>query len=179
MGEKKRICLGALAGAHGVRGEVKVKSFTEDPENVAAYGSLQSEDGNRSFTLTLVRETKPALFVARAPEITSREEAEELKGTRLYVDRDRLPPPGEDEFYHEDLIGLAARDPGGGPVGRVKAVHNFGAGDILEIQPATGKTLLVPFTQEAVPVLNFDQGWLRVVMPEEGEDPVAPSDTLQ
>ena len=106
MSNEKRVCLGAFAGAFGVKGDVKVKAFTETPENIAAYGPVETEDGARRFTLEIVRSVKPGLLLVRAPEIESREDAESMKGVRFYVDRDCLPAPGEDEFYIEDLVGL-------------------------------------------------------------------------
>ncbi|WP_306252678.1 ribosome maturation factor RimM [Parvularcula sp. IMCC14364] len=163
----KRICLGAIAGAHGVRGEFKVKSFTARPEDIAVYGPLESEKGDRHFTLALVRPAKPTLFVARAPEIKTREEAEDLKGTKLFVSRDMLPPPDEDEFYYEDLVGLSVQTVEGKPYGKVKAVLNHGAGDILEISqiPDIKGTGLIPFTRQDVPTIDFASGVVVVVAP--------------
>lgn len=131
-----RICLGAFAGAHGVKGETKVKTFTAAPENIAAYGPVTSEDGKRRFTLKFLRALKPGLALVTAPEIASREDAEALKGVKFYVAREALPAASEDEFYIEDLVGLAAFTEGGAPLGAVVAVHNFGAGDIVEIARA-------------------------------------------
>ena len=167
----KRICLGAMAGAHGVRGEFKVKSFTGIPDDIAAYGPLEAEKGGRIFTLTLLRPTKPTIFVARAPEIKSREEAQELKGTKLFVPRDRLPPPDEDEFYYEDLVGLSAQTTEGKPWGMVKAVLNHGAGDLLEISqiPGVKGTRLISFTKEDVPEIDFSGQTITVVEPVEDD----------
>lgn len=164
MNKRHRICLGAFAGAHGVKGEIKVKTFTALEDAVAAYGPVESEDGARRFTLTFIRTLKPALALVSAPEIGGREEAAALTGMRLYVDRTRLPDPGADEFYVEDLVGLAALDDGGRALGRIAAVHNFGAGDILEITDAGAKKggLLVPFTRAAVPTVDLAGG--RVVI---------------
>lgn len=161
--QQRRICLGAVAAAHGVRGEVKIKTFTEAPEAVAAYGPVETEDGRR-LTLTVVRTLKDGLVLARAQEIKTREGAEALKGARLYVGRERLPAPGADEFYHEDLVGLAAFDDAGAPFGMVSAVYNFGAGDIIELKgvPGADGVRLVAFTRENVPAVDLDNG--RIVV---------------
>ena len=132
MTRQDRICLGAFAGAHGVRGEALVKVFTQAPENIAAYGPVTSEDGARRFTLSFVRAAKAGFAIVRAPEIKSREEAIALKGVRLYVERAALPEPEEDEFYLDDLVGMALTDEAGARIGEVRAVHNFGAGDLIE-----------------------------------------------
>jgi 16S rRNA processing protein RimM len=176
----KRICLGAFAGAHGVRGEAKVKCFTEAPHNIAAYGRLTSEDGRRSFSLEVVRVLKPDLVVARAPEIASREDAQSLAGTRLYVDRAALPETDEDEFYFEDLVGLAAFTEDGAPAGRVAAVHNFGAGDILELDNVPGRkeSTLIAFTRTLVPDIDLAAGRLTIAaaaLAEEADETSLPS----
>ncbi len=166
MGER-RVCLGVITGAHGVRGLVRVKSFTEVPEDVAAYGPLSDEDGARVLTLFVTGRSKDALL-ARVEGVVDRDQALALKGTRLYVPRDVLPALDEEQtFYHADLLGLAAEDPEGRPLGRVVAVHNFGAGDILELD-GEGRRL-VPFTRQAVPVVDLDGGRLVVELPEEVE----------
>lgn len=161
MTDTKRICLGAFAGAHGVAGHAKVKTFTEEERGVAAYGRVESEDGARTFTLKFIRTAKPGLAIVAAPEIKSREDAASLAGVRLYVGRDALPnETGTDEFYVEDLIGLKALDENGAPIGVVTAVHNFGAGDIVEIKPASGcKTpIMTPFTKSAAPHVDLAKG---------------------
>ncbi len=165
---KKRICVGAIAGAHGVKGDFKLKSFTSMPEDVAAYGPVETEDGAEVFTLTLLRGTKSGLFVARAVEVKSREQVETLKGTRLYVGRDRLPTPEEDEFYYEDLVGLKAQTTDGQAFGEVKAVLNHGAGDLLELRhiPDVKGSRILPFTKQAVPEIDFAAGTLTVSPPE-------------
>ena len=151
----ERVCLGAIAGAFGVKGEVRLKSFCAVPEDVAAYGPLQTEDGSRYFTVVLDRPIK-AGFAARLSGVSSKEQAEALRGTRLYAPRDRLPPLPEDEYYHADLIGMEVRDTGGALLGTVRAIHDHGAGDMLEIG-ATGHrtTLLLPFTRAAVPTVDL------------------------
>jgi 16S rRNA processing protein RimM len=148
-----RICVGAIAGAFGVKGEVRLKSFCAQPEAIAAYAPLWSRDGGRSFTLRLTRGSGGGL-TARLSGINTKEEADALRGFELYADRDKLPNLPDDEFYHADLIGLKVLDTSGRPLGRVKAVHNHGAGDFLEII-APGGGLLLPFTQAAVPTVDL------------------------
>jgi len=155
----KRVCLGAFAGAHGVNGHAIVKTFTEAPENIAAYGAVETEKGDRRFTLTFLRAGKPGFAIVAAPELKSREDAESLKGVRLYVPRKALPETDAEEYYLDDLIGLDAVDDAGAPAGRVIAVHNFGAGDILELDETPGAkgALMVPFTRAAVPTIEPDK----------------------
>lgn len=148
-----RICVGAIAGAFGVRGEVRLKSFCAQPEAIAAYAPLWTEDGSRSFTLRLTRGSGGGL-TARLSGVNTREEAEAMKGVELFADRDKLPNLPDDEFYHADLIGLEVLDTSGTALGRVKAVHNHGAGDFLEIVGGAAM-LLVPFTKAAVPTVDL------------------------
>jgi 16S rRNA processing protein RimM len=158
MTEKnKRVCLGAFAGAHGVKGEAKIKAFTETEDGVAAYGPVESEDGARRFSLKFVRTLKPGVALVSAPEIMSREDAAALAGLRLYISRSKLPAAGDGEFYIEDLVGLDAWDDAGAPLGRVASVHNFGAGDVIELERVPGRSepLLMPFTRAAVPVIDI------------------------
>ena len=153
-----RICVGAIAGAFGVRGEVRLKSFTADPAAIAAYSPLTSEDGTRSFAITLDRPVKGG-FAARLSGVTSKEAADALQGTRLYARRDQLPSLPDDEYYHADLIGLTVLDTGGAELGQVKAVLNHGAGDLLEIHgPGLKATVLLPFTRAAVPTVDLAAG---------------------
>lgn len=162
--------MGAIAGAFGVRGEAKIKSFTDDPAAIATYGTLETEDRTRRFDIKIVRTIKGG-FAARLSGLTVREDAEALKGTRLYVDRAVLPAPEEDEFYYADLIGLRVEDPDGAFLGKVKAVHEFGAGDMIEYVPDQGgETVLVLFTREAVPVVDVAQGKVVVQPPVEEDD---------
>lgn len=147
------VLVGALAGAFGVRGEVRLKSFCADPAAIAAYAPLATEDG-RSFGVTLVRPLQGA-FAARLTGVADREAAEALKGLRLYAPRDRLPPLAEDEFYHADLIGLEVLDAGGAVLGRVRAIHDHGAGDLLEIVRPGGDSALLPFTRALVPTVDL------------------------
>jgi len=158
------VCLGAIAGAWGVQGAVRLKSFCAEPAAIAGYGPLVSEDG-RSFRLTLLKPLAGA-FAARLEGVGTREAAEALKGTRLYAPRDRLPAPGEDEFYHADLIGLTVVDTGGAVLGRVRSVADHGAGDILEIAGAGGTELLLPFTRAIVPTVDIAAGRIVVDPPE-------------
>lgn len=154
---ENRVCLGAFAGAHGVRGETKVKTFTDAEDGVAAYGAVETEDGARRFSLKFIRVLKPGLALVSAPQIESREDAIALAGVRLYVSRSKLPPAGDDEFYIADLVGLAAFDDKGARLGRVAAVHNFGAGDVIELERVPGRSepLLFPFTRAAVPAVDI------------------------
>jgi len=152
------ICVGAVAGAFGVRGEVRLKSFCAVPEDIAAYAPLCTEDGKQSFSVHITRPIKNGL-AARLGGITTREQADALRGMRLYVPRDRLPSLPDDEFYHADLIGLEVHDTGGNRLGRVKAVQNHGAGDLLEIEgPGLKNTVLLPFTRAVVPTVDLDAG---------------------
>ena len=178
MGEA-RVCLGAIAGVHGVRGLVRVKSFTETPEDIAAYGPLSDEAGERRFTLTVTGRAK-GLLLARIEGVTDRDRAAALKGTRLYAPRAALPALAEETYYHADLIGLAAEDPEGRPLGRVTAVENHGAGDLLEIAgDPGGGPLLVPFTRAAVPVVDLAGGRLVVDPPEPVEAPDEGRDEME
>ena len=158
----ERICVAQIGAAHGIRGEVRLRSFTGDPMAIASYGPLESEDGTRRFTIETLRPAKDH-FVARLEGISDRNAAEQLTNLRLYVARDRLPPAGDGEFYHADLVGLAAVTPDGAALGTVTAVHNFGAGDVIEIKPASGEALLVPFTDAAVPEIDLAAGRMVVV----------------
>ncbi|NHK28047.1 16S rRNA processing protein RimM [Parvularcula flava] len=178
MADRKMICVGTFAGAHGVRGEAKLRAFTEVPVDAVGYGPVSTEDGRR-FTLKLVREAKPGLLVVRCPEIADREAAQALGGTKLFVPRDCLPPPDEDEFYYEDLVGLAAFTSDGSSFGRVKAVVNYGACDLLELMNVPGEktAVLIPFTKEAVPQIDFAGGRITIDPPvyedADGEDEAA------
>jgi 16S rRNA processing protein RimM len=160
-----RILLGRIADAHGIRGEVLIHSYASAPDNIGAYGPLSDAAGARSFAIESARVTAKGV-VARLEGIADRTAAEALKGTELYIDRDRLPDAGEDEFYHADLIGLAAIDPDGNPIGKIVAVQNFGAGDLLEIRVAgSSRTELVPFTEASVPSIDLAARRAVVVLP--------------
>ena len=157
-----KICIARIGAAHGVRGAVKLWTFTEDPLAVKHYGPLATKDGARQFEVTSAREAKGHL-VATLKGVTTRDEAERLNGVELYVARDKLPATDDDEYYHADLIGLAAVTTAGEPLGRVVAIHNFGAGDIIEIAPSQGPTMLLPFSNAVVPTVDLAGG--RVVTP--------------
>lgn len=159
----QRVCVARIGAPHGVRGEVRLWSFTGDPAAVKRYGPLSSADG-RLFEITSLRPAKDCL-VARLKGVADRDAAEALRNLELYVAREKLAPPGEDEFYHADLIGLAAVDTAGAALGTVTAVHNFGAGDILEIAPPRGETLLVPFSKAVVPEVDLSAGRLVIDPP--------------
>mgnify|MGYP002015947884 FL=1 len=160
------ICVGTIAGAFGVNGEVRLKSFTAEPEALAEYAPLTTEDGSRSFEVQITRPVKGG-FAARLSGVRSKEEADALRGTGLYAPRDRLPTLPDDEFYHTDLIGLAVFDTGGAELGRVKAVLNHGATDLLELaMPGQSKTVLLPFTREAVPTVDLASGRIVADPPE-------------
>ena len=161
-----RVCVGAIAGAFGVRGEVRLKSFCAEPEDIARYGPLSTEAGDRQFDVKLSRQVKNG-FAAQLGGVTSKEAADALKGTRLYAARDALPALPDDEFYHADLIGLEAVDTGGTVLGTVTAVHNHGASDLLELK-AEGQTgtVLVPFTLEVVPTVDLTRGRIILDPPE-------------
>lgn len=163
-----RICVGAIAGAFGVRGEARVKSFCAEPEAIAGYGTLMTEDG-RMFDLVLGRPVKGG-FAARLSGVLTREAAEALRGTRLYADRSRLPALPDDEYYHADLIGLRVVDTGGVALGTVRAVHDHGAGDVLDVLGPAGEVML-PFTRAAVPTVDLGAGVIVADPPADlGED---------
>lgn len=167
MSGKDRVCVGAISGAFGVKGEVRLKSYCADPAAIADYAPLYSEDGSRSFDLVLTGVLNNGLS-ARMSGIVSREDAEAAKGLRLYADRARLPKLDDDEYYHADLIGLTVLDAGGNRIGQVKAVLNHGASDLLEVMGPGMKTpLLVPFTLAVVPTVDIAGGRLIVDLPDE------------
>jgi 16S rRNA processing protein RimM len=168
------ICVARIGAAHGVRGAVKLWTFTEDPFAVQEYGPLMTKDGARQFEVTHVREAKDHL-VATLKGIATREDAERLNGLELYVSRDKLPETDEDEYYHADLIGLAAVNAADEPLGRVVAIHNFGAGDIIEIAPAKGATMLLPFTNAVVPTVDLAGGRVVIELPQEIEGDDTPT----
>ncbi|MBN9042141.1 MAG: 16S rRNA processing protein RimM [Rhizobiales bacterium 62-47] len=169
--DKRYVCIARIGAAHGVRGAVKLWTFTEDPLAVLHYGPLITKDGARHFTVAQAREAKDHL-VATLQGVTTRDEAEKLNGLELYVAREQLPATEADEYYHADLIGLAAVTIGGETIGRVTAVHNFGAGDVIEIAPPQGATMLLPFTNAVVPTVDIAGGRVVIELPGEidGED---------
>ena len=169
----QRVLVGVVAAAHGVRGLVKVKSYTAVPADIAAYGPLADETGRRRVGLHVMSAAGAGTLICRIDGVDDRDAAEALKGLRLYVDRAALPPPDAEEYYHADLIGLAAELPDGTPFGRVVAVHNHGAGDILEIERLAeglaGRPPVVdlPFTRAVVPVVDIAGGRVVVDPPPE------------
>ncbi len=152
-----KIVVGSLAGAFGVRGEVRLKSFCAEPADLAGYVPLTTPDGRIFREVRITGQTQGSL-TARIDGISSKEEADALRGTPLLAERARLPALPEDEFYHADLIGLPVQDPGGQPIGTVRAVLNHGAGDILEVARPGGATVLIPFTLAAVPLVDVAAG---------------------
>ena len=162
----ERICVGALAGAFGVHGEVRVKSFCAEPEDIATYGALTSEDGKDTYTLILTGRAKNG-FIAEVAEITTKEEADALRGVRLFADRSALPSLPDDEYYHADLIGLLVLDTGGAELGTVSSVLNHGSVDLLEMKAPGLKTpALLPFTLAAVPTVELSAGRIIADPPE-------------
>jgi 16S rRNA processing protein RimM len=160
----RRICVGVVTGPQGVQGAVRIKSFTEVPEDIAAYGPLEDETGRRQFDLRLCGIAKGVL-VARLPGIEDRDQAEALRGLRLYLPRSALPQPEAEEYYHADLIGLDAVLGDGTRVGRVRAIYDFGAGDTLELARDGAPPLLVPFTRAIVPIVAPAEGRLVLEPP--------------
>ncbi|WP_273283019.1 ribosome maturation factor RimM [Pseudooceanicola atlanticus] len=161
-----QVCVGAIAGSYGVRGEVRMKSFCAEAEAIADYSPLSDESGQRSFTVTLTRPIKNG-FAARLGGISTKEEADALKGLQLYAPRDRLPATEDDEYYHADLIGLTVYDTGGTELGIVRSVMDHGAGDLLEIHgPALKTTVLLPFTKACVPTVDLASGRIVADPPE-------------
>ena len=174
MAEPTKICVARIGAAHGVRGEVRLWPFTEDPLAVLRYGPLSTKDGARQFEVMHAREAKDHL-VATLKGVATREDAERLNGIELYIARDKLPATDDDEYYHADLIGLAAVTPSDQPLGRVLAIHDFGAGTIIEIAPPQGPTMLLPFTNAVVPTVDLVGGRVVIELPQEvdGDDPSA------
>ena len=163
----ERVCVGAVAGSFGVKGEVRLKSFCAEPEAVATYGPLSTEDGSASYEVKLTRPVKNG-FAARLSGVMTKEAADALRGTRLYAPREKLPDLPDDEFYHADLINMTVYDTGGNELGQIRAVLNHGAGDLLEVHaPGQKQPVLLPFTRAAVPTVDLASG--RVVAdPPEG-----------
>jgi 16S rRNA processing protein RimM len=165
----KDVLLAAVIGAQGLKGAVKVKLFTETPEALASYGPLRDSEGRR-YSVTAVQHGKPGEAVISLSGIADRSAAEALKGTELFVARTALPHPAEEEFYHADLIGLEAQDSEGRVLGKVVAIHNYGAGDVVEIARPDGDSVLLAFTRETVPVIDIAGGRVVVAVPEDDED---------
>lgn len=162
----EKLCLGVITGAHGIRGAVKVKSFTQDPVELTNYGALSDTNGNQVYDLSIIGQAK-GLLIVKIAGITNRNQAEDLKGTELFIQRETLPEAENGEFYHADLVGLKALDQDGDLYGIVKALFDFGAGDILEIQRYDGKSVMYPFTLAVVPDININEGFLTIIPPAE------------
>ena len=156
------ICVAAVATAHGVRGALKLRCFTERPEDVAAYGPLFDQQGRRLFSLTIVSVAKDGA-IAKAEGIDDRNAAEALRGTELFIPRSALPEPNEDEFYYSDLEGLDVVDAEGAHLGTVRQVVNHGAGDLIEMQNDQGQLQIFPFDKATVPIIDLDNRRLQVV----------------
>ncbi|RSB48105.1 MULTISPECIES: ribosome maturation factor RimM [Brevundimonas] len=168
--EDRLILVGQIGGAFGVKGEVRISAYTADAMALVGYSPLLGADGKPVLTLLSARPDKAGV-VAKVKEIATKEEADARRGQKLFVTRDALPEPDEDEFYLTDLVGLEGRDPADVVLGKVKSVQNFGADDMLEIAPAEGgPTWYLPFTREAAPELHINEGWLRIVRPTEVSD---------
>ncbi|WP_300058864.1 ribosome maturation factor RimM [uncultured Roseobacter sp.] len=162
----EKVCVGAIGGAYGVRGELRIKSFCAVPEDIETYTPLTTESGEQTIHLALIRPIRNG-FVARIAEVATKEEADALKGTQLFARRDQLPGLPDDEYYHADLIGLEVLDTGGTLLGRVKTVLDHGAGDLLEVQrPGSSETVLLPFTLAAVPTVDIGVGRIIADPPE-------------
>jgi 16S rRNA processing protein RimM len=162
-----RICVAQIGAAHGVRGEVKLRAFTADPAAVAAYGVLESEDGTLRFEIEALRHAKGHM-VAQLSGIRDRAAAARLVNVRLYVPRERLPPAEPEEFYHADLIGLRAEDRDGVEIATIVGIHDFGAGDLLELRPrGQATTVLMPFTASSVPVVDIAGGRIVIDPPDD------------
>ncbi len=167
----ERVLLGRISGAHGLKGEVKIATFTAEPEDVAAYGPLTSEDGTRKFEIASLRNAGGGAVIARLSGVTDRNGAEALRGTALYVERAALPPADEDEYYHSDLAGLTAVSAEGETLGEIVAVYNYGAGDLLELRLAGGRrTELIPFESAHVPKVDLEAGRITIIRPVYEDD---------
>lgn len=164
MPRPEKVCLGTIVGVHGVQGVVRIKSFTADPGAIAAYGAVSDESGSRRFAVKVLGQARGAVL-ARLSGVADRNAAEALRGVRLYVPRAALPEANEDEFYHADLIGLPVETREGAALGTVRAVHNFGAGDILELRDESGRELLLPFSDAAVPEVDLARGRIVAAPP--------------
>jgi 16S rRNA processing protein RimM len=161
-GTKSRVCLGIVVGARGLKGEVRIKSFTAEPDDVAAYGDLASEDGKRTYKVRVVGLHRGSV-IARVAGVADRTAADRLKGEKLYVARAALPPVGDGVYYHADLVGLRVERTDGMAVGRVRAVENFGAGDILDVAAPGGNSVMVPLATGTIAAVDMKAGVVRVI----------------
>jgi 16S rRNA processing protein RimM len=178
LDRQKHLCVGVITGAQGIRGAVRIKSFTADPLDIDAYGPVSDEAGTRVFELKVVGQSK-GVVVATLQGVADRNVAEALKGLRLFVDRDRLPPAEDDEYYHADLLGLAAELVGGESLGRITAVYDFGAGDAIEVTGDHGAVVMVPFTKAAVPTVDLNAGKVVIDPPAGLFDKPEPPQSLE
>jgi len=171
MTKSNRILMGQIGAAHGIKGDVRITPYTEDPEAIGSYGPLETDRPGLTVTITDVRVSKNVV-IARLKGIADRNAAEALNGVGLYIDRDRLPETeDEDDFYHADLLGLEARLDNGTVIGTVVALPNYGAGDLIEVRdPMSGDTFLYPFTKAVVPDIRIDEGYLTIIIPRDAEE---------
>lgn len=168
MPDKSLLLVGVFGAAHGVRGEIRLKSYTADPLTIGQYGPLKSKSGE-TFKLLSLRPVKDDICVARVEGIADRNAAERLTNIELFILKAQLPPPDEDEFYFADLIGLKAEDSSGALIGHIKSIENYGAGDILVLQPTQGEAMMLPFTRAVVPKVEISAGRVIVELPDEVE----------
>ncbi|MET1416241.1 ribosome maturation factor RimM [Roseibium sp. HPY-6] len=164
--DDQKVLMAKIGAAHGIRGEVRVKPFGEDPLSFADYGILTDKIGSRTFEVEKARVQK-TVVITKFKEVKDRNQAEELNGVELYVERAQLPDPEEDEFYYSDLNGLSVLDHDDTQLGKIVAVQDFGAGDLLEIRPKRGRTFYIPFTKAFVPEISLSDGYVRAQLPED------------
>ena len=162
------ICLAQIGAAHGIKGHVRVKPFTEVPEGLSDYGQLFTEDGSNKYKIAFLRAIKGGMLVVKFKGVNDRNQAEALNGTKLYIERSRLPELEDDDFYIEDLVGLDVKTTDDEPFGKISAVQNFGADDLLEVRPTKGKSEFIPFTKAAVPEVSIANGFIRISLEEAG-----------
>jgi 16S rRNA processing protein RimM len=165
MGSERRVLMGLVLGAHGIRGAARILSYAAEPEDITSYGPLEDESGGRKFSLTVIGKARGAVL-AQIEGIGDRDEAMALKGTKLYVRRSALPAPAQGEYYWDDLVGLRAELKGGTALGEVTAVHDYGGGPSLEVRREAGASVVVPFTDRVVPVVDLEAGKLVIDPPE-------------
>lgn len=165
MAQKDKVCVGCLLAPHGVRGQIRLASYTDEPLSIFSYVPLSDEKGTRAFDIKKQGSLKKGYFVS-VEGITDRNAAEALRGTKLYADRDSLPEEEMGEYYFADLLGLKVHDQEDKEIGEIQAVHNFGAGDILEIRPSTGKSFMLPFDEKFIPEIDLEAGLAHAFVPE-------------
>lgn len=165
----KRILLGEIVSVHGIRGEVVIRSYAETPISFESYGALSDQSGARTYSIKVVR-SGPKGVVARVEGVTDRNAAEALQGTKLFVERSQLPPASADEFYHADLMGLTAFDAAGTLIGKITGVHNYGAGDFLEVERPDAESEYVPFSNDFVIAIDLSKGQVTLNLPPPGPD---------